>query len=150
MVQLNSYLFIKFHVPTCNNSGQVPPLFTLTPPVGTDAVAASCEYGTNHISVPTVFLKLGMACWVKGNFLPRTWGLVLRVLTWGYPEVGGNSEGACPSGQQDSFIPGLQDDCHTQTHTSILGPLSFWRLGLLVQGHKRAERALLAGGRPLG
>lgn len=100
--------------------------------------------------MPTVFLKLGMACWMKSDFLPRTRGLDLRVLTWGYPEVGGYSEGACPSGQQDSLVAGLQDDCHTQIHTSILGQLGSRRLGLLVHGRKRAERGSLAGGSPLG
>lgn len=60
---------------------------------------------------------------MKDKFLPWTWGLVLRVLTWGYPEVGRNAEGAGPSGQQDSLVAGLQNDGHTQIHTPIRGQL---------------------------
>lgn len=83
---------------------------------------------------------------MKGTFLPWTWGFVFRALTWGYPEVGGHSEGACPSGQQDSLVAGLQNDGHTQIHASIRGQLSPHWAGLLAQGRKRAERGSLAGG----
>lgn len=83
---------------------------------------------------------------MKGKFLPWTWGLVFRALTWGYPEVRGNAEGACPSGQQDSLVAGLQKDSHTQIHTSIRGQLGPMRPGLMIQGRKRAESGALAGG----
>lgn len=74
-----------------------------------------------------------------------------HVPTWGYPEVGGNSEGVCPSGQQDRLVAGLQNDGHTQIHASIRGQLGPRRPGLpLVQGRKRAERGSLAGGSRLG
>lgn len=64
------------------------------------------------IFLPLLPSRLGKQCWVKGKFPLCTWGTTLRVLTWGYPEIGQNAEGPCPSGQ-DSQIAGLQNDCHT-------------------------------------
>lgn len=67
--------------------------------MGTDAIATPCEKGDlPHFWACLSVLRLGIALLVKGHFLPWTWDLVLRALTWGYPEVGRNAEGSCPSG----------------------------------------------------
>lgn len=135
------YLLIKFHVPTCKRSGpnmngcclqsETPfssgqRKFVVNTDLGSPLYGTTQQCGRERAPV---------------SHRPCSW-----VLTWRDPQVGGNAESACPSGQQYSLITGLKNDCHTQIHASICERLCPGDLRLLVQSRKRAEKGSLARG----
>lgn len=129
VVSADWYLLVRFHVPTCKESGPNSERrlsSTRThPPVDTDPGSPLQQ------------------CGGKGQLSP----IDPRCLpTWRDPDVGGNAESACPPGQQDSLVTGLKNDCHTQIHTSICEQLGPGDPRLLGQSSKRAERRSLTRG----